>query len=134
MDSEEILQWRRKRLALIVNEMGGSRALGHAIGHKTGEQVRAMLAGMRVLSDATMDKIEALPGREGWFARRGEIPAADGLSLLSCLRYLREQLELLSPDDRQVARIALKHFIDNPDEILEVANVIQKMTSSTPGV
>lgn len=136
--SEEVLNWRRKRLALIVEEMGSSRALGEAIGHRSGEQVRAMLAGMRPLSDATMDKIEALPGRAGWFSRGGVVPSSDGLTLLACLRHLRESLELYSPENRQVARIALKHFIDNPDELLEVARALQTLAEreegSAPGV
>jgi hypothetical protein len=125
MNSDEISDWRRKRLALVVDEMGSSRALGEAIGHKSGEQIRAMLAGMRPLTDKTMDKIEALPGRDGWFGRDGGSP--EGRDLLSCLRYLREGLELLPPANRQIARIALKHFIDNPDDMLEVVQALQKL-------
>jgi hypothetical protein len=130
MDQDEVLQWRRKRLALVVEEMGSSRALGEAIGHKSGEQIRGMLAGLRPISDATMDKIEALPGREGWFGRAGEVPESGGLSLLGCLRYLREGLEVLSPENRQIARITLKYFIDNPDEILDVERALQALVQN----
>ncbi len=126
MNSDEISEWRRKRLALIVDEMGSSRALGEAIGHSSGEQIRGMLAGMRPLTDKTMDKIEALPGRSGWFGRYAAMP--DGRDLVSCLRYLREGLELLTPANRQIARIALKHFIDNPDELLEVAQALRALS------
>ena len=125
MNSDEISDWRRKRLALVVEEMGSSRALGEAIGHSSGEQIRGMLAGTRTLTDKTMDKIEALPGRKDWFGRGGAV--SDGLDLLSCLRYLREVLELLTPSNRQIARIALKHFIDDPDDMLEVAQALQKL-------
>jgi hypothetical protein len=129
MSSEEISEWRRKRLALIVEEMGSSRALGEAIGHSSGEQIRGMLAGMRPLTDKSMDKIEALPGRRGWFGRYDAMP--DGRDLVSCLRYIRQGLELLTPANRQVARIALKHFIDSPDELLEVAQVLQKLADES---
>lgn len=125
MNSDEISDWRRKRLALIVDEMGSSKALGNAIGHKSGEQIRGILAGMRPLTARTMDLIEGLPGRKGWFFRDGASP--EGRDLVSCLRYLREGLELLTPENRQIARIALKHFIDNPDELLEVAQTLQKL-------
>jgi hypothetical protein len=125
MNSDEISEWRRKRLALVVEEMGSSRALGEAIGHKSGEQIRSMLAGMRALSQATMDKIEALPGRKGWFFREGATP--EGRDILGCLRYQREFLELLAPERRQAARIMFKHFIDNPDEMLEVAQALQRL-------
>jgi hypothetical protein len=128
MNQEEVLTWRRKRLALIVQEMGSSRALGEAIGHKSGEQIRGMQAGIRPISDATMDKIEALPGRAGWFCRNGETPSAEGLTLLGCLRYLRESLEMMPPEKRPMARIAVKHFIDNPDELLEVAKTLQALS------
>jgi len=126
MNREELLDWRRKRLALIVNEMGSSRALGEAIGHKSGDNVRAMVAGLRPITDQTMDKIEALPGRARWFCRGGR--PADGLTLLVCLRYLRENLEMLPPSKQQVARVALKHFIDKPDDLVEVAHALQALS------
>lgn len=122
-----MLAWRRRRLALVIKQMGSSRELGLAIGHKSGDGVRAMAAGLRTLTDATMDKIEALPGRAGWFGR-SEKPAAGSLTLLGCLRYLRESLEILPPSKRPVARLALKHFIDNPDELLEVAQSLQALS------
>lgn len=129
MDQEEVLAWRRRRLALIVKEMGSSGELGKALGHKSGTQVRAMVAGLRKLSNATMDEIEALPGRAGWFGREGPPPAPYKLTLLDCLRFQREFLELMTPKNRQIARLALKHFIDSPDELLEVAQSLQGLSN-----
>jgi hypothetical protein len=40
-------------------------------------------------------------------------------------------LELLTPEKRQLARITLKHFIDSPDEMLEVAQVLQKLADES---
>lgn len=129
MNSHEIDEWRRKRLALVVEEMGSSGALGEAIGLSSGSQIRGMLSGTRALSQATMDKIEALPGRKGWFFRDGAVP--EGQTILGCLRFQREFLELLAPEKRQAARIMLKHFADSPDELLEVAQALQKLADES---
>jgi hypothetical protein len=129
MNRDEMADWRRKRLALIVKEMG-SRPLGLAIGLSSGDQIRGMLSGARYVSDKTVDKIEALPGRQGWF-----FPVKPAMALeegiLGCLRYQREFLELLTPANRQLARLTLKHFVDNPDELLTVAQVLQKLSDAS---
>lgn len=126
---EELLKWRRERLAALVKEMGSSGELGKALGHKSGTQVRAMIAGLRVLSNATMDEIEALPGRAGWFGRN-QSPSEDRqLAILECLRFQREFLELLPPVSSEMAKVALKRFIDHPEEILEVAQSLQALSA-----
>jgi hypothetical protein len=129
MEREELLQWRRKRLAKLVEEIGTSKELGLAIGHKAGDQVRAMMIGQRAITEKTMDLIEALPGRAGWFGRHGAKPAAPPSDLLECLRFQREFLELLPADKRQLARIALKHFVDNPNELLDVAQALERLAA-----
>lgn len=116
------------RLAHLAAEMGGSSALGKAIGHATGEQVTHMIAGRRAISDKTMDAVHALPGRGGWFYREGDAPTGENIDLIACLRYLRDELEALPAADRETATRALKHFVDNPDELLEVAETLQRLS------
>lgn len=112
-------------MALLVEEVGGPGPLGKLIGHAAGDQIGHMLSGRRVISDKTMDAIESLPGRERWFYREGDARESQGLTLLGCLRYLREELEKLPAAKRQMARIALMHFVDHPDQLLEVAQTLQ---------
>lgn len=127
MNHEELLAWRRRRLSQLVKEMGSSRIAGQAIGHKGGEQIRGMLSGQRAITDNTMDELEALPGRENWFGRFGPPPADGSGGLLSGMKEVRAFLAMLPAGKLNMARVALKYFIDNPDEILEVSRSLEAL-------
>jgi hypothetical protein len=60
---------RARLLALIQSEpYGGNLSeLGRALGYKDGVFVRQMRDGDRPISEKTVARIEALPGRAGWF-------------------------------------------------------------------
>jgi hypothetical protein len=88
-----------------------------------------MVLGRRAITEKTMDLIEALPGRAGWFGRQGDKPAAAPPTMLECLRFQREFLELMPPEKRQLARIALKHFIDDPEDLLDVAQALTRLAA-----
>ena len=127
MNREQLAEWRRQRLALLAEEMGGAPVVGKAIGHASGTQVFHMIAGKRTISEKTMDAIHALPGRAGWF-NKGLFPTER--RPLSALEFLRDQqnyLAELSEADRQTAKYALHHLIDHPDKLDEVVKLLASM-------
>lgn len=127
MNREQLVEWRRGRLAFLVEEMGGPSAVGRAIGHTSGEQVSHMISGRRVISEKTMDAIHALPGRAGWFDK-GLFPT--DRRPLSILEFLRDQqafLAELSDADRVTAKYALHHLIDHAEKLDEVVRLLASM-------
>ena len=127
MNREQLAQWRRERLALLAQEMGGAPAVGRAIGHSTGVQVAHMISGKRNISEKTMDAIHALPGRAGWFTPELFSLGSRPLSVLEFLRDQQAFLQALSDADRVTARYALHHLIDHPDKFLDVVNLLASM-------
>lgn len=116
-------------MADLADEMGGPGALGKLIGHAAGDQIGHMISGRRVISEKTMDAIESLPGRERWFYREGDARSnPKEPTVLASLRSLKKELERLPAAKRQIARVALKHFVDNPGQLLEVAQTLQTLS------
>ena len=63
----EKLAFRRDRLKEAVALLGAEDALGERLGWKNGAFIRQMVNGLRVVSEKTIAKIEALPDMAGWF-------------------------------------------------------------------
>lgn len=67
MSAEELVVFHRRRLAELAEECGGKTALGKALGFVDGAYIGAMIRGDRPITLKTIQLIEALPHRAGWF-------------------------------------------------------------------
>lgn len=69
MDEDELQEHRRARLKdLVAAYDENEAALGADLGFKSGHFIGQMLEGRRSITEKTVRKIEALPGKAGWFS------------------------------------------------------------------
>jgi len=66
-------QWRRDRLREAAAKAGGNTELGRKLGYKDGAYVGQMVSGHRPITEKTIDKVESLPGFEGWFTHSWDV-------------------------------------------------------------
>lgn len=109
--SEQTDEWRQKRMLDLSERLGGNAPLGRALGYKDGAYVRQMIAGERAITEKTVAKAERLPGCAGWFGSGNAdqqsssvIAMPQRLSLRAAVDLIADQLDQLSPEQRDVAQ------------------------------
>lgn len=60
MDND-LIEWRKSRLAALAEKFDGNSALGRLLGYKDGALVGQMLRGKRPITEKTIAKAEKLP-------------------------------------------------------------------------
>ncbi len=125
MNHRELAEWRRGRVELLAQKMGGNVALGKALGHSSGEVIAHLVAGRRPVSVKTIEAIEALPGRANWFTVRDVVIDDEPFTIHECLQFLQARLRKLDPSQVRPAQIALRHFIDTLGDVEDVALTLE---------
>ena len=88
--------WRRERLAALVERLGGRAAVGRQLGFRDGAYIGHMLSGERPITEKFVAKVHALQGFSAWFVRQDSTPLATAIPLDS------------NPDYPAVRRVRIK--------------------------
>ena len=83
--------WRRARLAALVDKFGGKASLGRALGFRDGAYIGHMLNEERPITEKFVAKVHAIRGLSGWFDQtqehlpepQEEVDQADGWPFLT---------------------------------------------------
>lgn len=127
MKQDELREWRRQRLELLVQEYGSATNLGLAIGHTSGAQISGMIAKHRLISEKTIFAIEALPGLKGYFTGFVEDEPTDvGEALSAVLKVLAG----IPEPKRSSARYAVHYLLDNPQKLGEIIQQVVELRGS----
>lgn len=78
MADDHIQAHRRARFKALIKAnpyLGNLSELGRALGYKDGVYVRQMRDAKRPITEKTVAKVEALPGKAGWFGEASQFSA-----------------------------------------------------------
>lgn len=71
----EVYAARRHNLLLLVDQHGGRKGLGEALGYSNGSYISQLIGGRREVSEQTARQIEAqLNLVSGWMDKQGKVP------------------------------------------------------------
>lgn len=136
VDQDQIKAHRIARLKALIDSFGGNlSAVGRALGYQDGVFVRQMRDGVRAISEKTIHKIEALPGRAGWFSSSAVAaePAAEPAhaDLLAAIELIAAQLADADDMARDAAAPILAKLAHSPGEAARAAQMLERVLGVT---
>lgn len=134
MDQDQIKAHRIARLKALIDSFGGNlSAVGRALGYQDGVFVRQMRDGVRAISEKTIHKIEALPGRAGWFTSpTASAPTAPAQTdLLAAIELIAAQLAGADDMARDAAAPILAKLAHSPGDAARAAQMLERVLGTT---
>lgn len=119
MDADQLAEWRISRMKALAAAHGGKAALGRALGYRDGAFVGHMLSGHRPITEKTMQVIEALPGRAGWFDMPKDVDAVQAAPQKSrkvhTASLIPETAAMFSPSNLSAAVLLIARLLESMD-------------------
>lgn len=117
---------RRRRLLDLLDLYGKNLSrLGRDLGYQDGVFVRQMRDGVRPISEKTVAKIEALPGRTGWFAP----PPMEAIDADDTEFSVLQAMKEMADDDRQEL---LRMAMDRSAKYRKLTEEVMRKLTPTP--
>jgi len=125
MDAQRLQAYRVERLEALVQKEGGKAALGRKLGYRDGAFIGQMLRGERPISEKTIQLVDNLPDRKGWFNNINEnnqevMISKAGLKLQECLETVAASLRRADDLTLDQVRPLLVRLVDNPERSPEI--------------
>jgi len=125
MDAQRLQAHRVERLEALVQKEGGKAALGRKLGYRDGAFIGQMLRGERPISEKTIQLVDNLPDRKGWFSDINEnnqevMLNKAGLKLKECLETVAASLRRADDLTLDQVRPLLVRLVDNPERSPEI--------------